>query len=1206
MIQLRQIGTMMGSALLATAVGLSSAGAQQTPVNLAQAPLFLLTPVKPSLILAIDDSGSMDSEVLIPTNDGAGWWNTNNQSFVGLGRNDELADGRFNFNEAGGAGGGWKKYTYVFPIGTGTGNRIYNDATNDHFAVPPIPEYGWARSPDFNNSYFNPAEVYAPWPSVAGFTFEDVPPTAAPSDIMEGTRTINLTQSIESNQANWQFRVQSGMQLPIGTRYNGLGSDGWTTVVDISLDVETEESIGITYFPATFYLSDLDALPEGFGYTAVPVPHAGAGPGGETLYEYRIEVANFASTAQYDDAIQNFANWFTYYRNRHSATRAGIGEAFQSISNMRVGAFTINNRNNVTMRDLDVPEERSSFFDQIYNIGGNSAGTPNREAVLHMGRQFERTDSDAPVVFACQRNYGVLFTDGYANAWTGANVGNVDGDMGSPFADNVSNTMADIAANFYVNNIRPDLEPGRVPVNAACNADNPDPSLNCQSDPHMSLFGVTLGVQGNIFGVDEDATADPYNNPPEWPTVFQNRNPSAVDDLWHATLNTRGELLDVNVPADMGEAFGAITDNIARQVGSAASIGANSTRLDTETRIFQARFNSNDWSGELIAFAVNFDGSVGDIVWEAGTELTNTNPAGRNIVTVLPDGSAANFTWGNIEGTTAEALFNTAPNGTTDGLGEERVAFLRGDRSNEGGPFRARGSVLGDVVNSDPAFVSNRDFGYASLPGDPGLEYNAFRDGIADRPPMVYVGANDGMLHGFNAETGASVLSFIPSAVYPGLPSLTDPDYAHRYFVDGAPTVADVYVDANNNGVQEWRTVLVGTQGAGGRSIFALDVTDPDNFSPDDVLWEFEHPELGQGVTDAAIVPIKETSGNQTIIRWVAVFGNGYNSEGNDSRLFMVDIETGELVQGFGNFPLLAGTGDADIPNGMAPPLAIDSNGDRFADRIYVGDLRGNVWKFRQNNQDNWVIADASPFFRAERDGVRQPITSKLDAGRNPDGNIMVFFGTGKYLEQSDAVVGDNPPIQSFYAVIDQNLNSTATRTNLLEQEIEAEIEAMGFGFRVVTQNEITNQRGWYMDLESPVNGPEGERVVSRPIVRGGRVIFTTLIPSQDPCDFGGTGWLMEVDAFSGGRLDDPVFDINEDGSFDEGDFLDYIADGSDDDRGTPPSGIRSRDGIIPTPAIISAGEIEYKFLSGSSGNIQEITERGDVTGGRQSWRQLR
>ncbi len=1211
------------------------APAARAQLDLSQGPLFVGLNVEPNIMMAVDDSGSMDFEVLLPANDGAAWWNTTYQTFKGFDQNDAYVPGVLNFNAAGSANGTWKKYAYLFPNGTGqsVGRRGYGDGTNDHFAVPPFDEYGYLRSPAYNASYFDPSRTYTPWENLGGWTFADSDPAAACSDPTHCGATFDLTSNREVSTSNRVFRMFPGMTIPKGVRYLDWSDGTWkTATVDRPLTnadmpdpcgysgctyTGAGRGVAIGYFPATFYLPTSVPLPAGYGYSAVPAA-VGLAPDGGALNRYEIKPENFSSAAAYNVAIRNFANWFTYYRKRHEATRGGIGAAFEGIRNFRVGAFTINNRvSPVPVRDLNVSADRDAFFKSVYENFLGTGGTPNREAVDHMGSELTRTGSGAPITQACQRNFGVLFTDGFATLSTPRSVGNVDGTWSSPFADTYSNTMADLAAYYYTTNLRPDLPAGQVPVPATCNASSPDPRLDCESNPHMNLFAVTLGTQGTIFGVDAAATADAYANPPVWPNANATRNPTQIDDLWHGTLDSRGAMLNVAVPSDLGAEFSALLGGIAQRVTSSSAIAANSTRLDTKTLVYQARFRTDDWTGQLLAYGLKSDGSLDALQWDAADLMPAAGA--RKIFTrdgaVPGAGGGIAFLWSDLSGAEQAAL-DTAPSGTTDGLGAQRLAWLRGDRTQEqqsGGAFRNRSAVLGDIVNSDPQFVGGQNFGYSALPaGTPGQDsYDAFRLSKLDSAgnavaPMLYVGANDGMLHGFDGSTGVERFAYVPSTLIGELNQLSDPNYTHRYYVDGQIFVGDAYID--RNGTDRWASVLVGTTGAGGRTVFALDVTDPDNFGAGDVMWEFTDPDLGDVLGQPIVARMQDGT-------WVAIFGNGYNSDNQRAVLFIVKLADGTLLR-----KIDTGAGSASSPNGLATP-ALVADGTRTISTIYAGDLQGNLWKFdvSATSASSWGSAYTSsgtpvPLFQArDGDGNPQPITAPLEIGLHPDGGYMIYFGTGKYFENGDNIVGSAAQIQSFYGIWDRTTSPVGPITDprataLTEQQILAETTPPGGAYevRVTTDTAVdwSSKRGWFIDLLSPVNGREGERVVAAPVLRAGRIIFPTLIPSPNPCSFGGGSWLMELDAVNGQRLQIPPLDINQDGQLNDGDTVE-IGTG-DTAVAVSPSGVKSNEGIIRTPAVISAGEMEYKLESGTSGNVEVLRERGLFDRARGSWRQLR
>lgn len=556
--------------------------------------------------------------------------------------------------------------------------------------------------------------------------------------------------------------------------------------------------------------------------------------------------------------------------------------------------------------------------------------------------------------------------------------------------------------------------------------------------------------------------------------------------------------------------------------------------------------------------------------------------------------------WSDLSSTQQAALENDS----------DVLDFLRGDRSNEStgsGDFRERGSVLADIINSRPTFV----------PGGSGV------------PDVVYVGANGGMLHGFNAATGAEEFGYVPDAVYGKLADLKDQDYSHEYYVDGSVTFASNYYRETGN------RIIVGGLGRGGQAIYALDVTNPDAFDPgDDVLWEFGDtsdadgdgtvdgdPDLGLTYAEASVVPLE--NGN-----WVAIFGNGYNNTRSDGSvsatghavLFIVDLETGESIR-----KIDTNTGGAGDPNGLATPAVVDLDQDGDADFAYAGDLDGNMWKFDLTGTNpNNFSAEKFPTAAGPGGGV-QPITTRPEVGLHPVGlpGPVVCFGTGKYLTDADNS-RTGQATQTFYAVWDQGAEGNGkefVQSDLLEQEILKEEtvsrtdpadpnETIENRLRTTTDNQITCQDsgsgsgkgGWYIDFTRPTSTDNrGEPLVTNPRLRGDRVVFTTLIPSESPCDFGGESWRMELSIAGGRRLEEPAFDLNEDQVFDSSDMR---------AAGDSPSGIQpiseSR-GILSEPTFLDSGDVEVKVMATTSGNTASVKNNpGSGDRGRQSREELR
>ncbi len=628
-------------------------------------------------------------------------------------------------------------------------------------------------------------------------------------------------------------------------------------------------------------------------------------------------------------------------------------------------------------------------------------------------------------------------------------------------------------------------------------------------------------------------------------------------------------------------------------------------------------------------------------------------------------GNGISFQWTELDSAQQEALNTNPDTDNLDGEGSGRLAYLRGERSREtdvGGIFRERKSIYGDFINAAPIYVGRPAFLYPENWPAPSNEtsYSDFVNNTT-RDEMVYVGGNDGMLHAFDAETGDEVFNYVPNAVFDDLNELTSPNYAHQYYVDGPPTYADAFFGGS------WHSVLVGGLGAGGQGVYALDITDPSDLTEgnanDVALWEFGDEntvsDVSVGEEGASGDPdLGITTSDPNVIRlpngdWAAVFGNGYNntaSDGNASStgnavLYLVDIETGELIK---KFDTEVGAADDpkgnNRPNGLGPPAPVDANGDSVVEYIYAGDLFGNLWKFdvSSSNKGNWEIVGAGggpspkPLFTAESpDGKRQPITNRPEVGPHPNGSgRMVYFGTGKYLGAPDDSQTDQIN-QAFYGVWDR-IDSSGQQTeftvsDLLKQGIYAEQDTSresGFdpsndvekSIRITSDAAIAwedgdnstgnDHGGWVFHLHEPVglgNYGEiadtsyfnrGERVINDPVLRDKRIIFTTRTPTDDPCEFGGISWLMELNRNDGGRLSVAPFDLNRDRVRDSDDL---------GQNGNTPGGIQTKEGFASSPSAIVGEEGEKKAISNSSGKIEVIdNEPPERRKGRQSWQELR
>ncbi|MDT8410071.1 MAG: PilC/PilY family type IV pilus protein, partial [Wenzhouxiangellaceae bacterium] len=945
---------------------------------------------------------------------------------------------------------------------------------------------------------------YPPWPSEGTATFTDATPTAAKADPVRGNQTWDLTQpwgrgDDPADDNNWTFRFQDGMVIPTGTfiKESDLdncstlseGFEDWAAVGALGEEInENVCNVAVEYFPATFWLSAGNSPPTDFGFIPGKVIRGGTAPGGTEMFGYEIKPDNFTG-GKYNEAIQQFANWFQYYRKRVHLTRAAMGRSFAETDFLRLGFNTINNLADVSMKDMGVAEQRLEYFNWQYGLNG-SGGTPNKEAVKHIGAQFNRNVTNAPILEACQRNFGMLVTDGFSNQWDGAGVGNADGpgsDLeGSFLSDDQSNTMADIAYSFYETRLRPDLAAGKVPTSSACNQTNPPLDVDCVDDLHMNLFAISLGARGLIFGNDEAATEDPFANPPTWPTSFPTRHPNAVDDIWHATLNTRGRMFSATRPDELVDALTGVLREIASRI-QPVGVTATSTRLDEGSRFFQAELDSTTWSGDLQAREVNSDGEIVAGWGGRSAEEKLPSPDSRAVWT---SGASAGekFDALSISNETRVRIF-----GTSDPAKRVEqnaiIQYLLGDQSGEqenGGTLRDRDGRIGDIANARPTFAGPINEGWARLDSS----YTEYLNGSKKNLNLVLAGANDGMLHAFDADNGTEEFAYIPSMVHNNLARLADPDYVHQFFVDGQVAVGDARLGT-------WTTVAVGGLGAGGKGIYALDIGGG-GFGASDVMWELteDHPTHGDYIGHVFGKPTITRIGGE----WVAVFGNGYNSVKEQASLFIVRLSDGTVLD-----RVDLGTASA---NGLsAASILMDPLTRLEAVRAYAGDLKGNMWRVDfSGTGGSSSFGAGKPLITVDDD---RPITSAPTLAFNPGGGVMVFFGSGKLIETADRV-GTVTEFDRFWAVRD--VDSRITTTGSLGQ---ATMSLVG-GQRSVTGTEDPD--GWSINLGLGTN-ETGERVLSQSEVLFGQLVFTTFEPDDDPCAPGGNRRIYVLDALSGTGL---------------------------------------------------------------------------------------
>lgn len=589
----------------------------------------------------------------------------------------------------------------------------------------------------------------------------------------------------------------------------------------------------------------------------------------------------------------------------------------------------------------------------------------------------------------------------------------------------------------------------------------------------------------------------------------------------------------VSNPSKLNAQLDQAFQNISNQNGSgSAGVGSKST-ISGDTYYYEASVNSADWSGDLSARKILVSGtslSLSSPLWNA--KLKVNSDTGRQIITSSGGiGGGQAFQWSSLNTVQQQAL--RASLTELSSVTQSRLNYLRGSPANEGygsTQFRPRPATkLGDIVNSSPAYLPAPASG-SSDPNYNTPSYQSFVGSKGSRSSMVYVGANDGMLHGFQATTGMELLAYIPSPVFGNLNQLASNSYTHNFYVDSTPAAVDAQIGTT------WGSYLAGGLGAGGKGLYLLDITSPDSFSESSAAsiakWEFNATnDLDMGYVFGAPQIIKLNDG-----KWYVVSHNGYNSTNGDAALLILSLNPSvSWILSSNYYKLSTLSGTAVSPNGLSSIEPVDLDGNGTIDVIYAGDLKGNLWKFdlSSNTPSSWKVAlNGVPLFSAkDGSGVAQPIvlapvtaTMPVSNGATTASNTnrMVMFGTGKYIESCDKTSSCSPESNSHsvYGIWDWGA-PVCDRRLLLQQTLSTNVIS-GTTYRQATNTSISwkdytlasatanlscstqyssigttsGKLGWYEDLNI-----SGERVVGMLNYYSKTLEYQTYIPSSDSSD---------------------------------------------------------------------------------------------------------
>lgn len=878
------------------------------------------------------------------------------------------------------------------------------------------------------------------------------------------------------------------------------------------------------------------------------------------------------STCTYTEELVNFSNWYAYYRSRMQMMKSAAGRAFVALDGRyRVGFVTINPGAPVSSsKYLKISKfegsHKEDWYDKFYaqEPDGN---TPLRQALSRVGRHFAGKTSginqgmnDDPIQYSCQKNFALLTTDGYWNSSAGqkldgtaiGNQDNVDADDDPKWSarsngtydggiSTATNTLADVALYYYKTDLRPSGSIGALGTDVSeNNVSTTDKDFN--KAQHMTTF--TLGIidgkmtyrsdyetdtsqTNDFFRIKSGSTGCSFSSTTKcnWPSPSEN-DMTAIDDLWHAAVNGRGVYYSARDPETLVNGLSDALLKLDAETGAASASATSSPNITpSDNSIFSSTYKTVEWTGEVVAQTI--DTETGDVVpglvWSAQSNLdamVSETSDSRTIYYPNASGTLTSFSFGSMSATEKAFFQNkctpvalTQCNAAIAAIandGANMVNWLRGRSEHEGSIFRDRAHVLGDTVNAKPVFVRQPMWSFAD---EVSPTYGEFQVDNEDRQGVLYIAANDGMLHAFNGDTGAEMWAYVPRMLMPELYKLADQNYEtmHRYYLDGSPEVMDVYDGS------AWRTILVGGLNSGGRGYYALDITNP---SSPVALWEFCS---NATLCDSSDADLGLSYGNPIITKrasdgtWVVVVTSGYNnvSPGDGKgHLYVLDAITGQVLQKVGT-----GQGTTTAPSGLGKISAwADSFGiDNTAKYVYGGDLAGNVWRFDLTVSTPTVQRLAT---LVDDDGRPQSVTTKPELSLAEE-HRMIHVATGRYLGLSDLTDPADwiPPSndayqQSLYTFKDKGEDLGNLRDGDL---VEQTIELVDDDTRTISTAtvDLDSKDGWYVDF-NPDDASPGERVNIDPQLILGTLVVVTNVPGGDACDLGGESWIYFFDYKSG------------------------------------------------------------------------------------------
>lgn len=1106
-----------------------------------------------------------------------------------------------------------------------------------------------SRSPQVNLIYYNPTIKYKPWTGItkAGvvYDFKTPNPKYARLDPLayDGEEFSEVTNRPEqpftalkstdsAYPSGWvdtssYVDLTTDMQLPDGT----VGTSAkWHSLVNRD---KNGDPVVMTrpYSPALVYLLTPGLTPDNTGsYVYFNLNR----PDGTTYPRYegrtdcqKVTNVKTGSPETFCDRnieIQNYTNWFVFYRSRLFIAQGALPDALLPLSNQfRLGwgglhagvkrdssglpSDNYSPSGSNVVDDIDSPTVhqgvREWTKDQKYaltkwlRVLKTYGGTPTRQATQSVMGYFQRTDPRSPWSsnmepktgsvqspnLRCRRAYNVVLTDGYYNEPDGVTLTtNVDGKYDYPFKDESTKTLADYAMNAWETDLQGDkgtdltiVEPDRVkPIVVAPASTSADDSLlaSIKSDPanyrHLTQFYMGFGLTGNLLTNDVLSSSSAYDrtllalakcgkpggicwktfNPdPSDPTKIAG---DIIDDIWHASINSRGQFFNISNPDSVRASINSIVNRSSSEAFKEGGVATASPYLESGNIKFVPEYTPYTWIGSIKAYDLNNSGKASESTkWIADFPGDDKDPR------VMPQPEDRNIYVGNS---------SSAVSLNASDLGADMIHFLRGE--NGDGPLRQRdpNHLLPDFINSTPLFVKGgSDLGVADD------AYPTFHKAKTERTNgLLFIGGNGGMVHAFNVTTGREVFAYVPNEVHDKinkptkLDKISSKDYGypnnyHTYSVDGQLTESDV-VFKNDQKVSTWVNMVVGTMGAGGRSIFAfqLDTVDPtSNLNATTVRWDKTSSAVGYITSTPQIAQLPDGSSRIFV-------GNGVDSPDGAPALLSIDPDKGAIEAIALSIPQGAKspTGSA---HGLGGVTLVKDKKTGYVSTIYAGDTLGQMWRFDVDANGKVSIGyNGNPLFKAtdkDEAGAPQPITAAPLVYAHPLGGQVVVFNTGKLLYDAD---NSDLQTQSAYGIWDKTPTSKSSnselppninRTNLVHQRIKTREVMNQSGKEQATFFDLTSEPiewtgdkaklGWVLDLAVPAETSNTADILPKAIYDPQRFLSAVLISAVAPgskeescIEAKARGFGFLIDALTGKQSKIAILDTNGDGLVTAGD----------------------------------------------------------------------